>query len=175
MEIHRIGSDRDPYFETVWEIYQYSFPEFEKRTPEHQCTAFRNDRYHLDVYLVRNQPVGFIAYWVFEDYTYIEHYAMARESRGKGYGSRILEEFLGRTEGKTVVLEIDPLTDEISRRRLTFYERLGFVENPFQHKCHEYQPNLEEGELLILTHPREVDCDFYARFSDDLKRIVMAR
>lgn len=175
MEIIRIQSEHDPHFRRVWEIYQYSFPLFEQRTFEHQLTAFKSNIYHMDAYLDKNEVVGFIGYWIFPDYAYIEHYAMAEEMRGQGYGTLILRDFLLRMKGKIVVLEIDPVVDEVSTRRLHFYQKLGFRESPFRHQCPSYQPDAVEGELWVLTYPVTVDCDFYDMFYRDLHRVVMAR
>ena len=67
------------------------FPLCEQRTLDHQITAFKADRFHLDVYLDGETLVGFIGYWDFDDYLYIEHYAINSDLRGGGWGSRILE------------------------------------------------------------------------------------
>ncbi|MFQ8805769.1 MAG: GNAT family N-acetyltransferase [Alistipes indistinctus] len=84
---------------------------------DHQITAFKADRFHLDVYLDGETLVGFIGYWDFDDYLYIEHYAINSDLRGGGWGSRILEA-LQKTAGKTIILEIDEVVDEISTRRV---------------------------------------------------------
>ena len=41
-------------------------------------------------------------------------------------------EWLGKKE-KTIILEIDPPSDDISIHRKSFYERCGFKENAFSH------------------------------------------
>lgn len=175
MEVIRIQSPEDQYFDRVWEIYRYSFPVYEQRTFDHQLAAFRSELYHLDVYVEEGHVVGFIGYWVFPDYAYIEHYAMAKELRGEGYGTEILKKFLAKQGDKVVILEIDPVVDEVSKRRLHFYQNIGFQESPFRHKCPTYQPDEEEGELWILTYPVEVCCEFYDKFYNDLHHVVMAR
>jgi ribosomal protein S18 acetylase RimI-like enzyme len=175
MEIIQIRNTDSPLFERVWEIYRYSFPIYEHRTFEHQQTAFKSPLYHLDAYLNEGVVIGFIAYWIFPDYAYIEHYAMAQEARGQGYGTKILGDFLRRMAGRVVVLEIDPVIDEVSTRRLEFYQRLGFQESPFRHTCPKYQPDEKEGELWVLTWPATVDCDFYEMFYNDLHQVVLAR
>ncbi|MDR0954403.1 MAG: GNAT family N-acetyltransferase [Rikenellaceae bacterium] len=175
MEIIRIESAENPYFKKVWEVYGYSFPLYEQRTLEHQLTAFKSNIYHMDAYFDGERLLGFIAYWVFPAYVYIEHYAMALEERGKGHGTRILTAFLEQMAGRIVVLEIDPVVDEVSTHRLSFYQRLGFLESPFRHQCPSYQPDAVEGELWVLTYPTTVDCDFYDRFYRDLQTVVMAR
>jgi ribosomal protein S18 acetylase RimI-like enzyme len=175
MHRFRIKNENDPRFQQVWAIYRSSFPLREQRTPEHQRTAFGSPLYRMDAYRDGERTIGFIDYWIFPDYAYIEHYAMAEAVRGQGYGTKILGDFLRRMEGKTVVLEIDPVVDEVSTRRLEFYEKLGFRESPFRHACPKYQPDETEGELWVLSWPTTVDCDFYERFYNDLHNVVMAR
>ncbi len=60
--------------------------------------------------------IGFISFWEFKDYLYIEHFAINNEIRGKGYGSTILNKFIKSTP-KTILLEIDPIIDDISNAR----------------------------------------------------------
>ena len=175
MEIIRIQSPDDHYFKRVWEIYNYSFPIYEQRTMDHQLVAFKSNLYHMDVYVDSGKVIGFIGYWIFPTYAYIEHYAMAKETRGQGYGTKILSDFLKRMSGKIVVLEIDPVVDEISTRRLRFYQNLGFQESPFRYTCPKYQPDEKEGELWVMTYPVTVDCDFYEMFYNDLHQVVLAR
>ena len=175
MEVIRIENENHPRFPRVWEIYGYSFPRYEQRTIEHQRTAFNSPLYHMDACVEGDAVIGLIGYWIFPDYVYIEHYAMAREARGRGYGTKILGDFLARMAGRIVVLEIDPVVDEVSTRRLEFYQRLGFQESPFRHTCPKYRPDEVEGELWVLTWPVTVDCDFYERFYNDLHQVVLAR
>ncbi len=175
MELHRIEGIEDRYFEQMWTVYDYSFPYFEKRTLSHQATAFTNPDYHLDGYVEDNILVGFIAYWVFPKYVYVEHFAVNKAYRGFGYGTKFLGDFMKTYDGRTIVLEIDPVVDELSQRRLRFYKSLGFSENPFMHKCPVYRLNTPEADLQVLSHPGPIDCDFYERFNSDLREVVMRR
>lgn len=85
MQIIRISDIHHPRFGEVWHLYQNSFPLCEQRTLDHQITAFKADRFHLDVYLDGETLVGFIGYWDFDDYLYIEHYAINSDLRGGGW------------------------------------------------------------------------------------------
>lgn len=60
--------------------------------------------------------------WEAEDFIYVEHFCVLPELRGRGCGARALG-LLAR-EGKTVILEIDPPIDEISRRSKIFTSAL---------------------------------------------------
>ena len=69
--------------------------------------------------------------------------------RNKQYGQKTLS-FLAK-QGKTLILEIDPPKDDISKRRKGFYERCGFTENFFTHIHPPYHKINEGHELTIMT------------------------
>jgi len=176
MEAIRLTHTDDPLFAPVWEIYQHSFPLSEQRTLPHQQTALRSSDFHFMIYQEKNIIIGFIGYWEFEDYLYIEHYAINPALRGGGYGSRILRDLIRHTQ-RTIILEIDEVKDELSTRRLHFYQRLGFVMNPYLHPLHRYREDTEhqDATLHILTYPQTIDAATYERFRRDLRDIVMKR
>ncbi len=176
MEAIRLTHTDDPLFTPVWEIYQNSFPLSEQRTLAHQQTALRSSDFYFMVYREENTIVGLIGYWEIDDYLYIEHYAINPALRGGGYGSRILEDLIRHTP-RTVILEIDEVKDEISTRRLHFYQRLGFVMNPYRHPLHRYREGDEHQDAIlhILTYPHTIDAATYERFCQDLTDIVMKR
>lgn len=75
--------------------------------------------------------------------------------RNKQYGQKTLS--LLAKQGKTLILEIDPPKDDISKRRKGFYERCGFTENFF---THIHPPYHKEEVFTILyfleTHSQTV-------------------
>ena len=116
--------------------------------------------------------VGFISYWEFSSYRYIEHFAVHQGLRGRGYGSEILNAFL-RSTSKIVLLEIDPVVDSVSRARLRFYRKCGFHENPFAHTHPPYREGYPPHSLVVLTSPRSITENEYRIFSTDLTEVVM--
>ena len=93
MDILEITRKQDPLYPTFEQIYTASFPLFEQRTEEQQEQAFQSPNYHLVVYLKDNLFIGFISYWDFSTYVYIEHFAIHENFRGQGYGGLLLEDF----------------------------------------------------------------------------------
>lgn len=172
MEIVRLTNSIHTLYTTFENLYKNSFPIFEQRTVEQQEKAFASDKYHLDCYFKEGLFIGFISYWEFDDYIYIEHFAILRELRGSGYGSTLLKEFICRNS-KQALLEIDPVTDEISAARLRFYKACGFYENSYLHTHPPYRNEFEGHSLVILTTNNEINEEKYFRFSSDLKNIVM--
>ena len=153
-------------------MYCISFPIFEQRSTLQQVEAFQNERYKLLAFTENDVFLGFISYWEFDTYRYVEHFAVNTDLRGKGYGSNLLRTFIQSTD-KIVLLEIDPITDSISEARLRFYKRCGFSENPYPHKHPAYRSEYQPHSLIVLTTKGEISKDEYQKFNLDLNRTVM--
>ena len=93
---------------------------------------------------------------------YVEHFAVNTQMRGSGIGSRLLADFC--KDKPLALLEIDPPQDEISQRRLRFYERLGFVQNPYSHRHPPYRRGFEAHPLCVMTWPRAASRQEYDGF-----------
>lgn len=170
----KIDSARHASYRSFEKLYASSFPIFEQRTQTQQDAAFGCERYNLTGYEDNGVFIGFISYWEFDDYIYIEHFAVDTDSRGKGYGSKILQSFVEATD-KIVLLEIDPVTDEISEARLRFYLKCGFKENPYRHLHPAYRNEYRAHRLTVLTTPRQITEREYRIFDRDLRRTVMGK
>ncbi|MGL5893604.1 MAG: GNAT family N-acetyltransferase [Bacteroidales bacterium] len=155
------------------DLYGRSFPIFEQRTNEQQRAAFESEYYNLSIYSEEGVFVGFISYWQFEDYRYIEHFAIDDQLRGKGYGTKLLKSFVA-SDSRQVILEIDPIVDNLSAARLRFYESCGFCINSYQHTHPPYREGYDPHSLVILSSFEMVCKDRYSRFVLDLEGIVMA-
>ncbi|MCD7972016.1 MAG: GNAT family N-acetyltransferase [Candidatus Azobacteroides sp.] len=153
-------------------IYSTSFPVYEQRSIIQQETAFMNPRYHLFFTHKEDKIQAFISFWDFDEYIYIEHFAVNQELRGQHIGSETLVAFKEKV-GKRILLEIDPVTDEISRKRLSFYEKLNFKVNPYIHLHPPYDPAYPPHELVVLTSDKPIFAVLYQQFKNDLEKIVM--
>mgnify|MGYP001028533630 CR=1 FL=1 len=169
---HSIKDTEDKWYKSFLEIYTISFPVYEQRNPKQQKEAFSDSRYHLIAKIEEEKFISFIAYWEFENYIYIEHLAVNPELRGQNKGSELLKDFAD-IMSKTIILEIDPLTDEISRKRLVFYEKLGYKTNPYKHFHPPYDKSYTPHQLVVLSLNRQVDQKEYEQFHSDLSHIVM--
>ena len=116
----------DPILDQVEQTYNEAFPEAERRDfalvrqliaeePAFQLRVFYRD----DVY------VGFLSNWQFDGFRYVEHFAIDPAARNGGIGGLALRLFLALQED-AVVLEVELPEDDLTRRRVGFYERQGF-------------------------------------------------
>ncbi|WP_432708663.1 GNAT family N-acetyltransferase [Pedobacter sp.] len=126
LHYHRIQHDDDPALALIRDLYESAFPEHERRDWASFLTLINDPRMHVDVILDAEQALGFLIWWKLNDYCFIEHFAISERVRGAGYGSEVIKHFLKESKGK-VLLEVEPPGTPDADRRITFYERLGFV------------------------------------------------
>lgn len=169
--ITRITNTDEKLYTLIDNLYASAFPYHEKREERAKHAALANPAYHLEAWQFDNTFVGFIGYWMFKHYAYIEHLAIEPSVRSRGFGKQILERFLA-THPQTV-LEIDPLTTDIAHRRLRFYQSLGFIQNDFAHHHPSYHAEMSDHKLIVLSSKQALSDEQYTTFCHDLRFVVM--
>ena len=173
-KIHQVKNAKDQHFAEFWDIYSTSFPLNERRVSIQQTDAFKKQEYQVNIYLFDNHVVGFIAFWTTMDFIFIEHLAIAPEVRNMGLGSAILKRFTER-EPIPVILEIEPPINDLTRRRIKFYESSGFIQNDHLHFQPPYHPEDQPLHLVILSYLDPISVDLYLQFSQFQKNTVMCK
>ena len=112
-----------PLMDAAMVLYRRSFPAHELRLWPDQQAVMNDPLYHFDLCLLDGALAGLILYWDFGAYIYVEHFCVEPSMRGHGLGTLILAELAKKS--KPIILEIDPLTDDVAVRRKGFYERCG--------------------------------------------------
>ena len=161
----------DGRMERVMALYRTSFPINEQRTDADHKAALEDERFYCLSAWEGEDFLGLLFCWKMKELFYIEHFAVNTQMRGSGIGSRLLADFC--KDKPLVLLEIDPPQDEISQRRLRFYERLGFVQNPYSHRHPPYRRGFEAHPLRVMTWPRAASRQEYDGFFDELRNSVM--
>jgi len=159
-------------FSDFWDLYESSFPTIEKRILKSQEKLFENKSFHLDTYYKEDSFIGFISYWEFEGYIYLEHFAINDLLRSKGYGKKVLSNLIQNTD-KIILLEIDPIVDEVSQNRLYFYESLGFIMNDFDYRVQSYQNKAKLYELIIMSYGRRISQMELDTFRYDFQNVIL--
>lgn len=146
----------------VKNVYYNSFPPEERRAWENieNLLAFDGSPYHIDAVFCDEQFIGFISWWAFADFDYVEHFAVDSSMRGHGIGTKVISHFV-KDRAKPVVLEVElPENGEMAQRRIAFYLRNGFV----VHDKFEYiQPSYGEGlppvPMMLMTSGASASVD----------------
>lgn len=138
-------------FDALYGIMKQSFPTDEMRPYDAQKALFKRDDFFA--YGVKNAEgvlSAFITFWKMNGFTYGENFAVDKNIRGLGLGSKIISEAL-KMSGERFILEVEPPETETAKRRIAFYERAGFTLNNY----HYIQPPLAKGQnslkLMIMS------------------------
>lgn len=133
---------RHPFYGQVERLMEQAFPFEERRCPEDQRRVAETDpRLTVNALVSENRFVGLLTYWKLDGMMYVEHLATLPEVRGGGMGRRVMEKLTGCSD-VPVVLEVEPPVDELTRRRVDFYRRCGFV---LWEKRRYLQPSYHSG------------------------------
>jgi GNAT superfamily N-acetyltransferase len=152
---------------------QKSFASIEVRPYEMQLALLNNPNYKILVSLDGNKNIqGFIAEWAFEEFIFLEHFAVQPELRGAGIGKTIMQSHLQNVE-KPVIIEVESDETEISARRINFYKRLGFHLNDYGY----YQPFMQRSPedkiyLKIMSYPMPVNQESFPAIKRKIFREV---
>lgn len=146
------NSEITKHLSQIRKIYEEAFPEIERRTFSNLCAAFERFPYvRLHLISESDTVVGFIIYWEFTEFIYVEYFAISEEFRGVGIGRKAFSEFAER-QAKPIVIEVEPPDNDLARRRVGFYERIGFTLRDVEYIQPPYHPNLPDLPLLLMTY-----------------------
>ena len=141
--------------DSISELYQDSFPP-EERREFFQLEQLISDRelFVNQIITDKNTIAGLCIFWVFGEFVYIEHLAVKPELRGIGIGEGTLSVL--RVKFKVLILETELPLDELSQRRIKFYERNGFSLLERQYFQPSYGNNKPEVELKIMCTKADI-------------------
>ena len=142
------------HYTFVEKLLETAFPQEERRDKKlqreytDQKPKFRCNLIHTSY----GQPVGLINYWDFDDFIYIEHFAIDQEERRQGYGSEALTKLLEKA-GRRAILEVEvPHTSkDAAMQRILFYKRLGFKMRRMGYKQPPYRKGDEWLPMKLMT------------------------
>ncbi len=155
-------------FSSVFKIMEHSFPTDERRPYEEQEALLQREQYRIVGAMgERGELAGFMAVWEFPEFLFLEHFAVAETYRNRGMGAAMLRELQAHCS-KPICLEAELPNNELSRRRVAFYERNGFSLNPYPY----VQPPISEGRnpvpLAIMTTGGQISADYFSTIKDRL-------
>lgn len=133
-------------------LYEQAFPIEERRESNEWITLCNNNPlfYPNIISDEKNAFIGILTYWRFDDFIYIEHFAISPSLRNMGYGSKALATFKNQISSTPIILEVELPKTPIAIKRINFYKRLGFKLLPYDYKQPPYQINGEEIPLNIM-------------------------
>jgi len=145
-----IDTKKNAFFDSFYNLLAQSFPNDEIRPYERQKDLLQIENYRAFVQWDDHRMVGLITVWLFPGFSFIEHFAVVPELRSQGIGSRILQETLAFLP-KPVILEAELPETALAQRRLAFYARHGFHENPYFYVQPAYSADRNSVPMRLLS------------------------
>lgn len=153
MIVKKISIENNSDIEFVQRIYVESFPPNERRPlSEFENLITSEESFKINVIFENDKQVGFITHWEFNTFIYVEHFAISAEYRNGGYGRKVMESFIAETT-LPIVLEVELPSDEISKRRIAFYKRIGFKSwDDIPYEQPPYEAKYKPLPMILMTY-----------------------
>ncbi len=158
-------------FEEAWKIYEEAFPEDERRSLPQQMELLDNPLYHFLPLRYDCALAGFIAWWDLDGFVFIDHFAIDAKLRGKGLGGKFLVDFLAQ-QSLEAVLEVEKPSSMEAKKRIAFYERLGFHLNEYDYLQPPFSKDKKSVPLLLMSHPSRLDKKSFEKTKSELYKKV---
>ena len=152
IQIETLTTITDCYQEFVEQLYISSFPPEERRNFKdlmHLCQSESRQTFNLIV--KGGKPVGFLISWHLDDFVFLEHFAVDHHLRGRGIGKESIRLWLSMQQ-LPVVLEVEPPVHADQKRRISFYEQLGFRLYNVDYWQPPYSPEKSAVRLLLMGY-----------------------
>lgn len=158
-------------FDQVFFMMEEAFPVTEMRRYQEQKKLLEIPKYHLMGYKKHGELLGFFAYWEILHQIYIEHFAVALHQRGHGLGETLLHEFQKKFP-QGIFLEVEPPEGKVEKGRIAFYERMGFVFNPFDYMQPPMRTDTKSIPLKIMSSAKEMKEEAFMPLKKELFQMV---
>ena len=158
-----------PAYSFIETLLHDSFPIDERRDDAQQREYTDNNPLFSCYQICTNDktPIGLITIWSLNGFHYIEHLATSPIVRNKGYGKLIMHHLIEKIHG-VIILEVERPTDDLSTRRIGFYQRCGFSLCTKNYIQPPYRKGGNELPLYLMFHGTE---NIDNQFNDICKEI----
>jgi ribosomal protein S18 acetylase RimI-like enzyme len=163
------NSSESKEIKEITNLYEASFPEIERRDKEEFERFLSGDKKAFNVTSVRVDGAfaGFLSHWEWGETAYLEHFAILPTKRGNGIGTQLFNHLLAVSPAKRIILEVEPVIDDLTLARVRFYEKRGFtLHTKYDYVQPAYRPGGQPLKLNLMT---------YGPFSDVQIKETIAR
>lgn len=161
-------------FDQVYNIFEKSFIPSELRLYNEMLDYFMEQRFKI--YGVKDSNIikAAISVWEFNQFVYIEHFAVDPKYRNQNLGTIMINTIQDMYK-RNIVLEVEPITDDMTYRRVEFYKRNQFCFNKYQYIQPPYRPLEEDVVLHVMTYPDPINKDQFTEITSLLCEKVYNR
>ncbi|MGL4851680.1 MAG: GNAT family N-acetyltransferase [Phocaeicola sp.] len=153
IELKEIKTKDHLYYKYVEELMLSAFPENERRDQSNQREyTDNNSKLHCNVVTNDSEAIGLVNYWRLGKFYYIEHIAIDPHCRNGGHGKVVIEKIKEICHDLPIILEVERPEDEMSCRRINFYQRSGFALHELDYIQPPYRVGGEEVPLYLMSY-----------------------
>ncbi len=174
MDFLTIKNSTHPSLEEIQKLYEDAFPLRERRDFSALLDLLVIENMELKAINDFSLIIGFLIQWEFKSFNYIEHLAIDPSQRGKNYGTKVMKKIIGNSD-KILLLEVEPPHDDISNKRILFYEKLGMKVCPFTYEQPPYREDEKSFPMLIMSFPIELKRSAFEEFTSIITTEVYDR
>lgn len=157
MNSQNLKKFRDCDFDSFYKLMSEAFPSEEGRNYEDQKKLLNEEIYNITSHKDENGNItAFIASWEFNDFVFIEHFAVSSKMRCNGVGTSMIRDHLSKCN-KPIFLEVELPENDLSIRRIEFYKRLGFHLNDYDYLQPPLQKQHDFLPLKIMSYPKRAE------------------
>ena len=171
LKLNSIQSPSDPVWFFVTACLEEAFPVAERRSSESLAALFNHSEMTCQVILLDDTPIGVFNTWDLSLFRYIEHFTIVPSLRGKGFGKRVLHDYV-RQVPPPVILEVEPPISTIAQRRIQFYENEEFVLCPNAYCQPAYDACKKQVTLQLMEYGNRLLPDRFDQVVDLLYQKV---
>lgn len=138
-------------FDEVYALFEKAFIPAELRPYEKMKLLFLEDEFVIYGMYQDGRIIGAIIVWEFNDFVYLENFAVDQSLRGQGLGSQILQAIKELYPHQLLVLEVEEPIDDLTKRRVAFYQRksicfksISFCSTTIKKECTESRIDVYE-------------------------------
>lgn len=137
----------DRFYDLQKKDFGYLF----RRSKKGLVSAMSNNCFSANYILNNGKIVGYIDFWEFDKFIFIEHLAILSELRNRGIGTNFLKNFISSTS-KDIIFEIESPDNIVSQHRVNFYKGFGFVFNEINYIKPSYHGGEHGVPLKIMSY-----------------------
>lgn len=159
-------------FDEVYQLFQKAFIPEELRPYEKMKCLFQQQRIIIYGYKSEQKIISALLVWELENCIYWENFAVDESMRGQGLGGRALEEVKALYPNQLIILEVEKPFDDMSKRRIGFYQRHDFILNPFSYIQPTLDVNPTQVCLQLMSFPHSLEEVQYQKIKQELFEVV---
>lgn len=161
-----------PQFDEAYQLFEESFVLAELRPYQQMKSLFEKGLFHIYGEYQDEQLMGALIVWELETCVYLENFAVSAKARGQGLGTRFIHHFRDLYHDRFLFMEVEEPFDEISKRRIHFYEKNDYILNPFHYIQPPFRKDDPQVKLTFMTYPEIMNEEQYQDIKDELFRVV---